>query len=67
MIAAAGISVAKVALFKDASSIAFNNISFIAVIFMVIAYGVAKKSKLGTLGMIALGTIVGIVLKIAGV
>lgn len=67
MIAAAGISVAKVALFKSSSTFALSNIHLVAVVFMVVAYGLAKKTKLGTLGMIAVGGIVGILLKIAGV
>lgn len=67
MIATAGIGVAKVALFHSESQSIFQSISLPAVFLAVIIYGLSKKTKLNTIGLIAIGAVVGIVFQFAGV
>lgn len=67
MIATAGIGVAKVALFNSESHNLIESISFSSILLGVIVYGLSKKTKLNTIGLIAFGAIVGIVFQLAGV
>lgn len=67
MIATAGIGVAQVALFKNDSTNLLQSISLPAILLAAVIYALSKKTKLNTIGLIAIGAVVGIVFKFAGV